>query len=335
VSTDVSHGASEDTENVIQNAIAVEQHRYFLANGKSFYVKTILSLVALLLIPSFVAAQTPQQVADELLAADRAFSDASARTDLISGLSAMFADDVLMPNPAGIAAGKQNAINALRANPANLKARIEWTPLRAALSGDGRHGFTAGFMLMSPAAGPAVPLKYLAYWERQTAGWRVLAYKRGGAAKEMPPLTPLGNVLPAKLVEATTDASLIEQYRKSLADAETAFSDEAQKIGTGAAFVRYGSPDALNLGGPAAPTFLIGNQAIGAAVGAGEPPTGSQVRWGPDVKTIVAASGDFGVTIGHIFPNAPGADGKPQPGRPFFTIWRRDSVTAPWRYIAE
>ena len=30
-----------------------------------------------------------------------------------------------------------------------------------------------------------------------------------------------------------------------------------------------------------------------------------------------------------------GADGKPQPGRPFFTIWRRDSVKDPWRYIAE
>ena len=90
----------------------------------------------------------------------------------------------------------------------------------------------------------------------------------------------------------------------------------------------------MNLGGPATPTFVIGNQAIGAAVGAGEPAAGSQVRWGPDMRTIVAASGDFGVTIGHIFPNAPGADGKPQPGRPFFTIWRREA-NGDWRYIAE
>ena len=140
-------------------------------------------------------------------------------------------------------------------------------------------------------------------------------------------------VLPKRIVEPAKDASLIEQHRKSLADAETAFSNEAQKIGTGAAFTKYGSSDAMNLGGPATPTFLIGNQAIGAAVGAGEPPSGSQVRWGPDVKTIVAASGDFGVTVGHIFPNAPGADGKPQPGRPFFTIWRKDAGV--WRYIAE
>jgi hypothetical protein len=50
---------------------------------------------------------------------------------------------------------------------------------------------------------------------------------------------------------------------------------------------------------------------------------------------IVAASGDLGVTIGMIRPNAPGADGKPQPPIPFFTIWRRDGLNGPWRYIAE
>jgi len=299
-------------------------------------VRPTVFLFAFLSVPAFITAQapTPQQVVDELLAADAAFSVASAKSDLVSGISAMFAEEVLMPNPAGIAMGKQKAIEALRANPANATARIEWTALRAAISGDGRHGFTAGIMSMTPAGGAAVPLKYLAYWEKQPAGWRVLAYKRGGA-KEVPPLTSLGNVLPKTLVAPTTDVALIDQYRKSLADAETAFSNEAQKIGTGAAFKLYGSPDALNLGGPGVATFLIGNQAIGAAVGAGEPPNGSQVRWGPDVKTIVAASGDFGVTVGHIFPNAPGADGQPQPGRPFFTIWKREGVTAPWRYIAE
>ena len=47
-------------------------------------------------VPALVTAQTqtPQQVADELLAADRAYSAASAKTDLISGIAAMFADDV-------------------------------------------------------------------------------------------------------------------------------------------------------------------------------------------------------------------------------------------------
>ncbi len=113
-------------------------------------------------------------------------------------------------------------------------------------------------------------------------------------------------------------------------------------MGIGAAFKLYGSPDAANFGGPDVPTFVFGNDAIGAAVGAGSPPNTSAVNWGPE-KTIIAPSGDFGVTIGYIVRNAPAADpstgsgqgGKLPPGQPFFTIWRRASPDAPWRYIAE
>ena len=298
-------------------------------------MKKSLLLLFLLFVPTLDARQaTPQSIVDDLLAADRAFSVASAKSDVVNGLSAMFADEVLLTYGGSIASGKAAAAEALRQNKVNAGARIEWTPFRAAISGDGRHGFTAGFMNLHTVDGKDTPLKYLAYWEKQAAGWRVLAYKRG-PAKAMPPLTPMPNVLPASLSSPSTDAVVIEGYRKSLADAETAFSNEAQKIGTGAAFTKFGSPDAINLGGPDAPTFVVGNEAIGNAVGGGEPPSGSRIHWGPDVKTIVAASGDFGVTIGHIFANEPGADGKPQPGRPFFTIWRRDRVTDPWRYIAE
>lgn len=298
-------------------------------------MKKLLPLLLLAFVPVLDARQaTPQSIVDELLAADRAFSVASGTSDVVNGLSAMFADEVLLTYGGGIATGKAAATEALKQNKINTGARAEWTPLRAAISGDGRHGFTAGFMTLHTADGKESPLKYLAYWEKQSAGWRVLAYKRGGA-KALPPLTPMSNLLPAKLVPSSKDATLIEQYRKSLTDAETAFSDEAQKIGTGPAFAKFGSPDAINLGGPDAPTFVIGNAAIGSAVGAGEPAGGSRIHWGPDVKTIVAASGDFGVTVGHIFPNEPGADGKSQPGRPFFTIWSRPAPSAPWRYIAE
>ena len=60
----------------------------------------------------------------------------------------MFAADVAMPTPTGIAYGSQKAIDALRGNPANTGAKVEWTPARVAISSDGRHGFTAGFMTM-------------------------------------------------------------------------------------------------------------------------------------------------------------------------------------------
>jgi ketosteroid isomerase-like protein len=297
-------------------------------------VKPLL-LCLILLVPTLVTAQgaTPQQIADDLLAADRAFSAASAKTDLITGLSAMFAADVAMPAPSGVVYGLQPAIDALRANPANAGAKVEWTPARVGLSSDGRHGFTAGFMTMTRADGSVQPAKYMAYWEKQAAGWRVLAYKRALSQKPAPAI-PVGRVLPATITAAPSDAAAIERHRESLAEAERAFSRDAQSMGIGAAFTLYGSPDAVNFGGPDVPAFVFGNEAIGAAVGAGAPPNTSPVHWGPE-KTIVAASGDFGVTIGYIVRHQTGADARPVPRQPFFTIWRRDGAGAPWRYIAE
>jgi hypothetical protein len=143
----------------------------------------------------------------------------------------------------------------------------------------------------------------------------------------------VGYVLPKQIVASSADAAAVGISRESLAEAERSFSRDAQKIGIGAAFKAYGSPDAANFGGPDTPTFIFGNEAIGAQVGQGAPPNTSPVNWGPD-KTIVAASGDFGVNIGYIIRNQPGPDGKVPPGQPFFTIWRKDAAGA-WKYIAE
>ena len=306
-------------------------------------VKQTLLAAFLLLATASGRAQTPTplQIADELLAADRAFSAASAKTDLISGLSAMFAADVAMPAPAGIVYGAQKAIEALRGNPANAGAKVVWTPARVGLSGDGRHGYTAGFMTVTRADGAVQHAKYMTYWEKQAGGWRALAYKRAPAQVAAPQI-PVGRVLPEKIIASTADAAAIERNRESLAQAERSFSRDAQTMGIGAAFKLYGSPEAANFGGPDVPTFVFGNEAIGTAVGAGSPPNTSPVNWGPE-KTIIAPSGDFGVTIGYIVRNTPAADrasgvsqgGQTPPGQPFFTIWRRGSPDAPWRYIAE
>src|SRR5690606_20506568 len=125
---------------------------------------------------SGASAMDPGAVVDELLAADRAFSAASADTDLVSGLSAMFADDVVMPIPPGsFAEGAEEAIAALRANPANAGARATWVPVRGGVAADGRHGFTFGYMTIRRADGTDAPAKYLSYWIRRPEGWRVVA----------------------------------------------------------------------------------------------------------------------------------------------------------------
>jgi hypothetical protein len=297
-------------------------------------VKSTFLLLVTLFVPAVITRQasSPQQIADELLAADRAFAAAGAKTDLITGISSMFAAEVAMPTPTGIAYGSQQAIDALRANPANTGARAEWTPARVGLSGDGKHGFTAGFMTITRADGSVNPAKYLTYWERQSSGWRALAYKRMPAKSAAPSMT-VSYLLPKQIAAPKNDAAAIEKHRESLAEAERSFSRDAQTMGIGAAFKKYGSPDAINLGGPDSATFTLGNEAIGAGVGSGQPANTSPVNWGPE-KTFIAPGGDFGVTIGYIVRNKPGADGKISPGQPFFTIWHRDAAGA-WRYVAE
>lgn len=276
--------------------------------------------------------RTPASAVEELLQADRGFSTAAAGKDAVSALSAMFADDVTAGIPGGKFADTKSAlIDALKANPDNATSRIEWTPVRGGISADGLHGFTFGYMTMQKADGTKAPWKYLAYWIKGPQGWRVAAFRRRPRPEGDISNSILEPSLPSKLVPPVNDASVIAKHRESLAAAERAFSDEAQKVGLGAAFTKFGHTDAMNMGGPKDAAFVIGSANIGRTVGQGTPTDSSPVVWGPDHKVIVASSGDLGVTFGFIRSTT----SKDQPPTPFFTIWRRASPSDPWRYIAE
>lgn len=290
-----------------------------------------IALAAGLLAVTPLSAQTPAEVAAELLAADRAFA-AAAGTDMLSALSEMFATDVILPAPGGVfARGKEAALDLLRTNPANEASRASWVPLRVGVSGDGLHGFTFGYMTILRPDSTEALAKYMTYWERRPEGWRARAWKR--APREAADVTAqmMEPALPARLVERAIDPAVLRAYEESLAEAERSFSRDAQSIGLGAAFVRYGSPDAVNMGPPNGP-YLVGAEAIGRMVGEGEPANGSSVSWGPDEGVIVASSGDLGITFGLIRSNDPASGATPFP---FYTIWRRSSPEGPWRYVAE
>ena len=277
---------------------------------------------------------TPIAAGDDLLDADRAFARAAGQSDVAGALEALFADDVLMPTPdRRFAEGRAEAVRALRANPDNAGARLEWTPIRYGISADGRHGFTFGYMTMYRAAGDSVPLKYMAYWVRTRDGWRAVAYKRGRRASGTVSREMMPPSLPAALVAPTTDAATIERHRESLAIAERGFSNVAQNTGLGPAFEMHGLADAVNMGGPNDSGFVVGAEAIGRSVGAGAPSGRSPVSWAADVRVVVASSGDLGVTFGYIRSNDPNAPSGS--AAPFFTIWRRESPLHSWRYIAE
>jgi ketosteroid isomerase-like protein len=302
---------------------------------RSMYARTVpgAAAVILCLATTIVAAQrttppTPQAAVDQLLAADRAFSAESAKTTVVPGLTPMFAPGVIMPVPGGrFARGVAEVVDALKANADNVAGRVDWTPIRGGISADGLQGFTFGFMTLHKADGTTAPLKYMTYWVKGADGWRAAAYKRARrpdgevSMSMMPPSLPSSLVAPV----AVTDA-----VRQSLVAAEQAFSDEAQTIGLGPAFAKFGLPDAVNFGGAA--NYVVGVDAIAKLVGAGQPAAGSPVSWSCETP-IVASSGDLGVSIGFIRQNAKAADGSTPPPSAFFTIWRK--VNGTWKYIAE
>ncbi len=291
--------------------------------------RSALLLTALFLArPTVGRAQRPQEALDQLVAADRRFAAAGEKSDLVDALTAMFADSVVMPLPGGLfARTREEARASLIANPANRGARITWSPVRAVVSGDGQHGFTAGYMTLRTDT-VSTPLKYLAYWVRGTGGWRVAAYKRARAGA-----SPPSAVLPFLVLASTPSARNPrerDQHLQSLIATEKQFSDSSQKIGLGPAFAIFGRDDAINMGGPANPGFVVSASEISKVVGGG-PGSASPVSWSADFA-LVAPSGDLGVTFGLIRRNEPVAG---QPPTAFFTIWSRPGAQGEWRYIAE
>jgi len=280
---------------------------------------------------------SPQTVVDELLAADRAAAAASAKTTLVPGLTAMFAEDIVMPQPGGFVSGLSAVKDALERNPQNATARAEWAPVRGGVSADGVHGFTFGFMSMHLPDGSSIPMKYLAYWVKQRGRWQVAAYKRVRRPEGEVSTTLMAPALPAQIQPVTTDPAALAANQQGLKDAEQGFSDDAQVMGLGPAFAKNGSADAMNLGGPGDAGFVISAEAISRTVTTGAAYDAKPFNWSAE-HVIVASSGDLGVTFGHIRRNPPPPGTAPlQPPGPFsfFTIWRRESPNAPWRYIAE
>jgi ketosteroid isomerase-like protein len=290
----------------------------------AFVAATLLFAPFAVPVPAAVAvASSANAGVEELLAADRQWSQAAAGADLVSGICAMFDAAVVLPLPGGdFARTREEAAAALAANPANKGARASWSPVRAGVSGDGRHGFSFGYMTLQAADKSVRHAKYLAYWVKRPDGWRVAAYKRvpspqAGGTPPMAPLVP--RPLPAHPDQAALKASLIA--------AEQGFSDEAQRVGLHRAFESNGRADAMNMGREAA--FVIGAEAIGASMPA-DPV--SPVHWSAE-DALVAGSGDLGVTWGKIRPHKV-EEGQPAE-IPFFTIWYRPDPSQPWKYVAE
>ena len=275
--------------------------------------------------PAPARAETPQALYESLLSADRAFSAMAARANLAAAYSTMLDRDamVMQPETLTIARGPADALTALAARRADFTARATWMPIGGGLSADGRHGFTYGYTILHDADGTGRPGKYLSYWIRRPQGWRVAFYRRVERPAGEVDLTARAPILPPRLLPPLRAPR--PGTGESLAAAERAFSDDAQRIGLGPAFQAWGTQDAAFVGRHAA--FQFGAQAIGADMPATVP---ARLAWASE-GVLVASSGDLGVSWGWIRRNGDAA----APAFPFFTVWRRASADSPWRYVAE
>lgn len=265
-----------------------------------------------------------------LLAADSAFSAASEVHGPKAALEQFLASDAIVPLPEGRFARGAAAAHAALDRPAGVGRTVTWRPVRAGISADGTHGFALGFVTITREDSAPAYEKYISYWERRSGEWRVRATKRAPSEAGVGRDARMAPSLPHP-VPLSADPAQHEADRSSLAAAESAFSEAAQTVGLRAAFARFGRDDAVNMG-PPSQGFIVGAAHIGDLVGAGTPTNSSPVSWAADHDVIVSPAGDLGITFGIIRRN--GADPS-APGFAFFTIWRREQRSAPWRYIAE
>lgn len=261
----------------------------------------------------------------------RLLDERSGATDNSEGqnLISLFGDQVVafaVPVP-GFAHGKAEVWTSIQ-RAIGGQTRLRWRPLRAGISADGQHGFTLGYMIAGADQAPAGHYKYVAYWVRRTEGWRIAVYKIVPRPPEAIAVTSLAPSLPNSAPPFNATPELREQTRATLAAREREFSDAAQNVGLSRAFALFGGSDAVNVGGGA--EFVVDADNIAAI----HPDGPSPLYWSADQGVLVADSGDLGVTWGFLHRNGP-----TPPGRlaeiPFFTIWRRQSASAPWLYIAE
>ena len=291
-----------------------------------------LAALVLFLVAPAAQAQAAQANVDSLLAADRAFAAAAATAaSPADALAPMFDAEVVVPGGPALSVGRDAALALLRASPAWQSGTVSWRPVRGGVSADGTQGFTYGYLTVTAGPPDRRERKYLAYWVRRPEGWRVVAWRQTPRAAGTPTEGMLAPALPGFAAAPNPDPAVAQRHQASLAAAERAFSDRAQRVGLRTAFREYGRDDAVNLGTGGA-AFVTGADAIAAGVDASGATT-SPIHWSTE-RSVVASSGDLGVSLGLIRLNSPPTDGSPG-AIAFFTIWKRDTPDGQWRYIAE
>jgi ketosteroid isomerase-like protein len=268
---------------------------------------------------------------DELLRADLGRADSVGRLGFADGLSSSFADDVIyLRGGLPILRGKAAARAVVVAESIATGAAVRWQPVRAETSRDRASGYTYGYAIYGlPQAGvTSVRVdRYIAFWRKTAVGWRIAGY----AETYGTPPTPL--TLPAAAsagVLADVPMSRTRAPVDAIRGADTDFSRDATRLGTGEAFGRYAADDA-QIFSPLG-EFVTGPGAITASF---SPPIGkSSFAWHP-VEGEMAKSGDLGFTVGNAVFTGEREDGVAVARySKYLTVWKRQR-DGTWRYTVD
>lgn len=274
-----------------------------------------------------------EEAHDALLRADLGRADSVARMGLANGLgSALAADVVYLRGGLPIVRGRVAAQAIVGAESLNVASAVRWQPVRAEVSADGRNGYTYGYTIYgTPASGTGAPSiridRYIAYWRRDDAGWRIAAYAETygspPAALSLPPVAASA-VLRDTLMARTRGP--LEQIRTS----DMAFSSLAGRVGTGRAFGDYAAESAQMFSAPG--EFITGPRAISESFGLAG--TSGALVWHP-VAGEVAQSGDMGFTVGNaVFTGRRDDGGQIVRFSKYLTVWKRQRDGS-WRYVVD
>jgi len=266
-----------------------------------------------------------------LLAADKAYSDYSASTNLVDGTLHMVADNIVYIAPGPYVTSVDALRALLAANPANATATLTWTAVRADVSSDAKRGYTYGYTEIRLPDGSIVPGKYIAYWERQAdRTWKLRAYRRnlrpaGTVSFTPPPGFETPSYAHYRYFPNTDPASTLA----SVFAVDQDFSDLAA-TGVGDAFARYAASDGAVLSG--SPAIAFGSAAIAENYAGFGPGT---LVWSPSLGDA-ASSGDLAFTTGFYSVRRQNPDGSwtvTGTGK-YLTLWKRQR-TGEWRLVID
>ena len=306
---------------VLLTALAVSAcHRGAQSPGASFAGASLLAPLS-----------EAEEAHDELLRADLGRADSVARLGFAAGLASNFANDVVyLRGGLPIVRGRAAAAAIAAAESLSTGIAVRWQPVRAEASVDGRSGYCYGYAIYgAPATGaPTIRVdRYISFWRRDDAGWRISAYAETYGAPP-PALT-----LPRGAVSSVIDNVPMARARGPLEQvraADTAFSALAQRVGTGRAFGDFAADNAQIFSAPG--EFITGPRAISESFGT---PGGSgALVWHP-VAGDVAKSGDLGFTVGNaVFTGQREDGGQVVRYSKYLTVWKKQR-DGNWRYVVD